>query len=295
MPPAVNPSPSATSALVALHAAVLLFGFAGLFGPWLGWPPLWIVLGRTAIAAAALGALRLADPETRGAGLAARGPDARRQRRAAGAALGRLLRRDPGREGRDRPARLRVVSAVHAAVRARAARRAASTPADGWTAALVTAGLVLLTPSLRLSDPAVQGVAWGLLSGATFALLAVRNRRSRATRSATDIACGQNLWAAFMLAPVALAMAPLPEVDGRSVVLILALGLVCTALAHTLFIAQPRPRQRAHRERRRRARARLRHRAGACCCRTSGPACAMLAGGALIVGAALVATRRAAR
>src|SRR5207302_4333626 len=45
-------------ALVALHSAVLLFGFAGLFGKWLLLPPLWIVLGRTAVAAAALGALR---------------------------------------------------------------------------------------------------------------------------------------------------------------------------------------------------------------------------------------------
>ena len=50
---------SRTAALVALHAAVLLFGFAGLFGKWLDLSPVAIVLGRTAIAAAALGILRL--------------------------------------------------------------------------------------------------------------------------------------------------------------------------------------------------------------------------------------------
>ena len=47
------------AALVALHAAVALFGFAGLFGKWLALSPVAIVLGRTAIAAMALGILRL--------------------------------------------------------------------------------------------------------------------------------------------------------------------------------------------------------------------------------------------
>ena len=48
-----------TGALVALHVAVALFGFAGLFGKWLALSPVAIVLGRTAIAAVALGILRL--------------------------------------------------------------------------------------------------------------------------------------------------------------------------------------------------------------------------------------------
>jgi hypothetical protein len=39
-------------ALASLHLAVALFGFAGLFGPWLALPPTLVVLGRTAIAAA---------------------------------------------------------------------------------------------------------------------------------------------------------------------------------------------------------------------------------------------------
>jgi len=47
------------AALVALHVAVALFGFAGLFGKWLALSPVAIVLGRTAIAAAALGIVRI--------------------------------------------------------------------------------------------------------------------------------------------------------------------------------------------------------------------------------------------
>src|SRR5687768_12041751 len=45
---------STLPAVLALHAAVALFGFAGLFGKWLTLPPVAIVLGRTAVAAALL-------------------------------------------------------------------------------------------------------------------------------------------------------------------------------------------------------------------------------------------------
>src|SRR5258706_6090713 len=48
------PRSDAPHALLALHAAVLLFGFAGLFGKWLALPAVTIVFGRSAIAAVAL-------------------------------------------------------------------------------------------------------------------------------------------------------------------------------------------------------------------------------------------------
>ena len=44
------PQLSAAGALAALHLAVALFGFAGLFGKWLAWDPAAIVLGRTTVA-----------------------------------------------------------------------------------------------------------------------------------------------------------------------------------------------------------------------------------------------------
>src|ERR1700675_326580 len=50
-------APTQRSALVSLHAAVLLFGFAGLFGKWLALSRELIVLGRTIVASAALAAL----------------------------------------------------------------------------------------------------------------------------------------------------------------------------------------------------------------------------------------------
>ena len=53
---------SRAAAWAALHLAVLLFGFAGLFGKWPVLSPFLIVFARTSIAAAALGLLRLAQP-----------------------------------------------------------------------------------------------------------------------------------------------------------------------------------------------------------------------------------------
>ncbi len=106
------------------------------------------------------------------------------------------------------------------------------------TALLVTVGLLALVPSFSWSDPTVQGLAWGLVSGFTFALLAVLNRRLVANRRAIDVAFWQNLTAALCLLPFAWASpAALGAISARDVALILVLGLVCTALAHTLFIA----------------------------------------------------------
>src|SRR5262245_12026630 len=62
-------SPSRTRALVALHVAVALFGFAGLFGKWLALPPVTIVFGRSLVPSLALALLlrltREADPAVR--------------------------------------------------------------------------------------------------------------------------------------------------------------------------------------------------------------------------------------
>ena len=85
----------------------------------------------------------------------------------------------------------------------------------------------------------VQGLAWGLVSGFTFALLAVLNRRLRRQRAAPSTSrSGRTLTAALCLLPFAWASpAALGAIGARDVALILVLGLVCTALAHTLFIA----------------------------------------------------------
>jgi drug/metabolite transporter (DMT)-like permease len=109
------------------------------------------------------------------------------------------------------------------------------------TALLVTAGLVVLVPEFSWHDRTVQGLGWGLLSGFTFAWLAVRGRGLVANLPASGIALWQNAFAALVLFPVAFATGAFAEWPTTTDLLLLAvLGVACTALAHTLFISSLR-------------------------------------------------------
>jgi len=221
-----------TAALIALHGAVLLFGLSGLFGKWLDLPPVLIVLGRTAVAAVALGAVRALQ----------RGPRLPFEPRLIGNGVLLALHWFSFFEA------IRIASVaigllgyasfplfVLVLERLLLGRRWAGREAA--TALLVTCGLLLLVPEFSLDNPVVQGLAWGLVCGFTFALLAVVNRSWAAGRPAIDIAFWQNLWAALALLPLAFSAGPVPPPGLSGIGLLLLLGLVCTAFAHTLFIA----------------------------------------------------------
>jgi len=221
------------SALLALHAAVALFGFAALFGKWIALSAVDIVLGRTIIAAATL-------------------------------ALVASLRRQPF----GRPERALLVNgpllalhwvsffaAVQIASVAIALLGYASFPVcvlliergrrasrgELATALLAALGLALLAVNLSWSRAGMGGLALALVSGVTFALLVVRNRRLVTGRSAVRIAMWQNVAAAACLLPiVAIAGHSLAWPRFADAALLLVLGIVCTGLAHTLFIASMR-------------------------------------------------------
>ena len=221
------------SALASLHVAVLLFGVAGLFGKWIDLPAATIVLGRTAVAAAVLGILLRLGPAGRrtfewrmaanGAVLAVHWFAFFKAIQIANVATGLLgFASFP----------LFVLLLEFALLRARARGL-------DWTiAGLVVVGLLILVPEPSLHNPVVQGLAWGVLSGFSFALLAVSNRALAARRAPTVIAFWQNVCAAACLTP-ALVLAP-PRPDAREFALLLVLGVVCTALAHSLFIRSMR-------------------------------------------------------
>jgi drug/metabolite transporter (DMT)-like permease len=112
---------------------------------------------------------------------------------------------------------------------------------EALTAVLVTAGLVVLIPGFSWREPTVQGLAWGILSGATFALLAVRSRRFAATHASIAVALWQNAFAGVFLVPfVWIGRAALGMPSLQDLALIVVLGVACTALSHTLFIASLR-------------------------------------------------------
>ncbi|HEX8982909.1 MAG TPA: DMT family transporter [Ktedonobacterales bacterium] len=107
-------------------------------------------------------------------------------------------------------------------------------------AALILPGIFLLVPRFSLSDSTTQGVLWGLLAGATFALLSVLNRGLTVRYPSAVITLYQDGAAALVLLPTLL-FAPLTGLfTVRTLLLLAALGIACTALAHTLFVASMR-------------------------------------------------------
>jgi len=237
MEPSTASAPSRARALIAVHLAVALFGFAGLFGKWLSLPPVTIVLGRTLVASAALVVLvrmRRERAEPRGGGvdwrlaisgavLALHWVAFFQAVQAASVAVGLLgFASFP-----------LFVLVLEAALRQRALRAA-----EWATAALVTLGLLVLVPEFRWANRVVQGLAWGILSGFCFAALAVGNRSLARHHPPERIALWQNASAAACLTPLAFVARVLPETG--DLLLLLALGLACTALAHTLFIGSLR-------------------------------------------------------
>jgi drug/metabolite transporter (DMT)-like permease len=105
-------------------------------------------------------------------------------------------------------------------------------------AALVTLGLLLVVPEFSWANRVLHGLAWGVVSGFTFALLAIGNRSLAARYPPGTIALWQNACAAVCLLPLAIVAEALP--GPRDIALLMVLGIVCTALSHTLFIGSLR-------------------------------------------------------
>ena len=229
-----KPTQAATPVhLLAIHLAVLLFGLAGLFGKWIVLPATIIVWGRVFFAAISLGFFL-------------------------------WVRRIPVRLHRrsDYPYLLLLggLLALHWVTFFRSIQL--STVAIGlltfstfpiFTAflepvffrerlqigdillALVTfAGVALVLPSFSLQDALTRGALWGIASGATFAVLSILNRRYVQQYSSLVIAFYQDLAATMALLPFLLILQP--AISGREWGLLVLLGVVYTAVWHTLFI-----------------------------------------------------------
>jgi drug/metabolite transporter (DMT)-like permease len=276
---------SRARALVALHAAALCFGATGVIGAWLALPPAEITLGRCAVAALALAALLRRRGErlvvsralvVNGLLLAVHWTTFFAAVESGGVAVGSLgYASFP----------LFVVLLE---------RALAGRPLDGGsvaTVALVSAGLATMAlPGLAVKG-LVPGLAFGVLSGASFAWLSVRVRLFVGTTPPVALALGQCAFAALWLAPLGMLASGWRAPTAGEWAGIAVLGVACTALAHTLFIGAMRIVSA--------------HTASvvvalepvyaillAAVFLGQRPAAATLAGGALIVAAAFVATRR---
>lgn len=224
-----------TLGMFQIHAAVFLFGFAGLFGKFLHCSPLYIVLGRTFFASLTLwGYARLVSRIRlggvartdlfffilQGILLAAHWVLFFLAIQVSSVAVGLV-------SFSSFPLFVTFMEPLFFKERLK--------PVDMATALAVFAGILLVVPDIDLSNRVTLGAFLGVLSGLTFAFLGLVNRRNVKTCDAVAVAFYQNAFAALILIVPIFALGP-PVPDPAALPKLLALGVVFTALAHTWFI-----------------------------------------------------------
>lgn len=225
-------------ALWAIHLGALLFGLSGIFGKLAGTSPQMIAAGRSVFAVLALllfaklvSNATMIRPGLRQLGLLALG----------GLLLGGHW--------------WSFFEAVHISGVAIATLGFASFPAftvllegllfrertrpvEFVMVALVCLGLVLVTPNFDLANQATSGLLWAVLSGLLFALLSLLNRASTRGIDPVQAALYQNICVLLVFMP--LAWPVLPSVQAQDWLWMAMLGIFCTGLAHSLFVASLR-------------------------------------------------------
>ena len=223
------------NALLAIHLGALLFGLSGIFGKLANTEPMLITFGRGLFAVIALALFaqlitrsRSANPSVRQLGMLALG----------GILLGAHW--------------ITFFHAVQVAGVAIATLGFASFPAftlllegllfreriraqEILIVGLVSFGLVLVTPSFDWGSAATQGLLSAILSGLLFSLLSLLNRVSVKGLDPVKAALCQNLTIVLCLAPFSWPL--LHEVKPMDWFWIALLGVFCTGLAHSLFVA----------------------------------------------------------
>ncbi len=106
-----------------------------------------------------------------------------------------------------------------------------------WLALLTFAGLYLMVPEFKLSNKIFAGLLWGVFSGFSFSLLSIVNKKLSASYKSIFLAFVQDSLAGLLLFPFLFSQ-PWAGIkfNLQNLALLLVLGVLCTALAHTLFI-----------------------------------------------------------
>ena len=102
-------------------------------------------------------------------------------------------------------------------------------------AALILIGVMVTIPELSLENHMVRGIVIGMASAFLYAVLTLLNQGLADRHGAVKTAFYEQAVAAIVLLPFVLRVGVLPTASDLG--LLLFLGLVTTALAHTLFIS----------------------------------------------------------
>lgn len=219
--------------LAAIHAAVVLFGFPGLFARWITASPAMIVLGRVVFASfflalvLPLGRIPFKVKPLRDLGtlilcggiLAIHWTAFFQSVRVSSVAVGLLAYSSfpvftvflEPLASKEKPDKTNIMMAL-----------------------LCLLGVFLIVPRFSLENSVFQGVLWGLFSGATFAVLTILNRRLSLRQPSPKVAFYQDFFACLALLPFVIGRSY--ALSGKDILLLAILGIFCTAAAHTLFI-----------------------------------------------------------
>ena len=222
------------TALLRMHAATMLFGLSGIFGKLCACSPAMLVCGRALFAAGALGLLCLVRrhapwhgvraQDLAGLGLSGMLLTAHFVTFFMGVQLGGVAVGTLG---------FACFPAFTTLFEALAYREKPSCREYAGMA-LISCGLLLVTPSFSLADTATRGLFWGVISAAVYALVAIANRRNAVSMTGTQACWWQNMVIIACLLPFT--ATKFPTVSGPDWLWIACLGLLCTALAYSLYV-----------------------------------------------------------
>lgn len=220
------------TAMTVLHSAVLLFALSGLFGKWLTLSPSLIVFGRAFFAAIALAIfIRIIKRQSlklsrkllfamalTGGILALHWLTFFQSIQISNVAIGLITF-----------ATFPVFVSILEPLFFKEPVRKNSL----LQALLTLVGVALVLPLQELSVSVLEGIYWGVLSALLFAVLALLNRKYVQQVSAKHVAFYQNLFASIVLLPVVLLVDV--EITRTQLSLLIILGVIFTAVAHTLY------------------------------------------------------------
>ncbi len=96
-------------------------------------------------------------------------------------------------------------------------------------------GIAILIPEMEIKNKVTQGILVGLVSGFTFSVLSIFNRKFSQKYSSLLITFYECLSATLFLSPF-IFLTKSEFFSFRDIILLVFLGIICTALAHALFI-----------------------------------------------------------
>jgi len=99
---------------------------------------------------------------------------------------------------------------------------------------IVFIGLIIVVPEYDFSNNIFQGIIVGVISGLSYSLLSIYNKKIVRNVNPTVLVMYQNFFGLLFLSPSLLFIQI--NLSSQDFVYILVLGLICTALAHTLFV-----------------------------------------------------------